>query len=135
MGDSAGGNLVLNLVDIFDDIIDKFIVVCPVVSDENLKSKRDNKILDVFSMLTYFKNYGKVEKIIPSTNKKILLFLAENDVLYEQGQDLYNNLKNCECYIYENVFHIFMHFDYSSDIYYQKHFFETCVQYILHNIT
>jgi acetyl esterase/lipase len=127
-GDSAGGNLVLNLIDEFENKIEKYILICPVVGNENITNMRDTKILDLDSMQMYFKNYGEFEKIIPRTNNKILLFLAENDILCEQGKELHGNLNNCECYVYNGGFHNFMFFDY--EMHYKNHFLTNFINFL-----
>lgn len=127
-GDSAGGNLVLNLMDEFENKIEKYILICPVVSKENITDLRDTKILDYDSMQIYFRNYGEFKKIIPKTNKKVLLFLAENDVLFDQERELFDSLNNCDCYVYNGVFHNFMFFDYN--MHYKQHFITTFINFL-----
>lgn len=104
-GDSAGGYLALNLIDRFD-FFKKLILFCPAVTKE--LNDKSTKLLSKEDMVYYFNSVADFNTIIPNTQKKIMLFLAENDVLYNGGEYLFINMKNITCYKYNEVFHNFM---------------------------
>lgn len=116
MGDSAGGNLAIELVN-KELKVDKLILLCPVINSdidaelttESYKINFNDVELPLIAMRMFIDFYGKPFKDKFNFKKfpPTLLITAEHDVLFSEAKDFSSNLNEVIHYHFKGMLHDF----------------------------